>query len=120
MGSVLIPEEVVRAAMADRHLRGRVFLCSTHREAIVHDGVVVGFMTPHQTKLGWRHGPIYVLPKFRGLGLVEAYYAAHPERDCVAFVASDNTASRTAHERAGFTHWRKAKNGCYMRRAPLT
>lgn len=111
-----VPEEIIRAAMAEPGLKGRVFLCSTRREPLIADGNVVGFVTPHETKMGWRHGPIYVLPAYRGRGLVEAYYAAHPERECVAFVPDANKASRRMHERAGFVEWRKAKGGCYMRR----
>jgi len=115
-----IPEEIVRAAMAEPGLRGRVFLCSTRREALVCDGQVVGFVTPHETATGWRHGPIYVMPAFRKRGLVEAYYAAHPERLCVAFIQDANKASRRAHERAGFVNWKRGPKGWYMRREPLT
>lgn len=115
-----IPEEIVRAAMAEPGLRGRVFLCSKRREALVCDGQVVGFISPHETAMGWRHGPIFVLPAYRGRGLVEAYYAAHPERLCVAFIPDANKASRKIHERAGFVEWRRGPKGSYMRRAPLT
>lgn len=114
-----VPEEIVRAAMAEPGLRGRVLLCSTRREPLVCDGQVAGFVTPHETKLGWRHGPIYVLPAYRRRGLVEAYYAAHPERTCVAFVPDDNKASRRTHERAGFADWRRGVKGSYMRREAL-
>lgn len=116
----VIPEEIVRAAMAEPGLRGRVFLCSMRRESIVCDGRVVGFVTPHETAIGWRHGPIYVLPAFRNRGLVEAYYVAHPERLCVAFIQDENAASRKMHERAGFINWKRGPNGWYMRREPLT
>ncbi len=112
-----IPEHIVRAAMAEPALRGRVFLCSTRREPLFYKNEVVGFITPHREKIGWRHGPIFVLPAFRRKGLVEAYYAAHPDRDCVAFVADHNRDSRRMHERSGFVNWRRAKCGWYMRRA---
>lgn len=115
-----ISEEIVRAAMAEPGLRGRVFLCSTRREALVCDEQVVGFVTPHETKQGWRHGPIFVLPGFRRRGLVEAYYAAHPERLCVAFIQDTNRGSRKMHERAGFVNWKRGPGGWYMRREPLT
>jgi L-amino acid N-acyltransferase YncA len=114
--TVEIPEEIVRAAMAAPELKGRVFLCSTRREALVCDGKVVGFVTPHETASGWRHGPIYVDPEYRGRGLVEAYYAAHPERDCVAFVRDDNPASLSMHTSAGFELWKRAKDGAFYRR----
>lgn len=114
-----VPEEIVRAAMAEPGLKGRVFLCSKRREALVCDGHVAGFVTPHETPKGWRHGPIFVLPAFRKKGLVEAYYAAHPERLCVAFIPDANTASRKMHERAGFVNWRRGPKGWYMRREPV-
>ena len=116
---VEVPEEIVRAAMAEPGLRARVFLCSTRREALVCDGRVVGFVTPHETKRGWRHGPIFVLPEYRKRGLVQAYYAAHPERLCVAFVANSNKESRRMHELAGFVHWMGGNGGVYMRREPI-
>lgn len=111
-----VPEEIVRAAMKEPGLRGRVFLCSKRREPLVCEGKVVGFVTPHQTKMGWRHGPIFVLPGYRGRGLVDAYYAAHPERACVAFIPDANRSSRRMHEKAGFQNWRRGAGGWFMRR----
>jgi len=115
-----VPEEVVRAAMAEPGLRGRVFLCSKRREPLVFEGQIVGFVTPRETPNGWRHGPIFVLPGFRRRGLVDAYYAAHPERLCLAFIPDSNKASRRMHERAGFVNWKRGPKGWYMRRQPLT
>lgn len=115
----VVPEEVVRAAREVPELRSRVLLCSKRREPLWCDGKVVGFVTPRETKDGWRHGPIFVLPAYRGRGLVVAYYAAHPERTCVAFVPDGNDASRKMHERAGFTAWKRGPKGTYYRRAPL-
>lgn len=115
-----IPEEIVRAAMVDPAIKGRVFLCSSRREPLTFEGKVVGFVSPHETKDGWRHGPIFVLEGYRGRGLVERYYADHPERLCVAFVADDNASSRRMHVRAGFTNWRRHGKGWFMRREPLT
>lgn len=117
--SGVVPEEIVRAAMEEPGLRGRVFLCSTRREPLYCDDKIVGFVTPHETKSGWRHGPMFVLPEYRGRGLVHAYYAAHPERACVAFVPDGNEASRTMHLQAGFTHWKRGQSGSYMRREAL-
>lgn len=97
----------------------RVYLSSTRREPLVHGGEVVGFVTPHETPSGWRHGPIFVLPAFRGKGLVEAYYAAHPERLCVAFIPAAAKASLRMHRRAGFRPWRKHAHGVWLRREPL-
>lgn len=114
-----VPEDIVRAAMAEPSLKGRVFLCSKRREPLLFDGKVVGFVTPHETKDGWRHGPIFVLPEYRGKKLVQAYYASHPERRCVAFVPHENKASRRLHDEAGFKVWKGHKDGAFMRREPI-
>lgn len=111
-----IPLELVRAARLEPSLRGRVHLCSTRREALVCDGAIVGFVTPHEMPTGWRHGPIYVAPGYRKRGLVRAYYDAHPERVCVAFIADGNRSSRAAHVAAGFVDWRRGPRGWFMRR----
>lgn len=115
-----IPLQIVRAAMKDSDLDGRVYLCSTRREAIRCEGHVVGFVTPRQEEDGrWRHGPIYILPGFRRRGLLAAYYASHPERRCVAFVADTNPSSRSAHNVAGFKPFRRQRYGWFMRREPI-
>jgi hypothetical protein len=111
-----VPEDIVRAAMAEPTLRGRVILSSKRRVPLLHDGVCVGFVTPHETKSGWRAGPIYVVPGHRGHGHVEAFYAAHPERAWVAFVAAGNRNSLAMHKRAGFEPWKAAKDGQWMKR----
>lgn len=111
-----IPVELVREAMQDPALKGRVFMCSSHREPLLFEGKVVGFVTPHVTKDGWRHGPIFVREGYRGRGLVEAYYKAHPDRRCVAFVADGNVSSRRMHLRAGFVDWKRHSKGWFMRR----
>ncbi len=113
-----VPEEIVRVAMAEPSLRGRVFLCSKRREPLLADGKVVGFVTPHETKMGWRHGPIFVMPGYRRRGLVKAYYDAHPERLCIAFVADGNVASHRVHASAGFEDWKRGPGGTWMRRLP--
>lgn len=114
-----ITVELVREAMQEPALKGRVFMCSSHREPLLFEGQVVGFVSPHQTKDGWRHGPIFVREGYRGRGLVEAYYKAHPERLCVAFVADGNASSRRMHLRAGFVSWKRHGKGWFMRRKPL-
>ena len=111
-----VPIEIIREAMADYCCRGRVRLLDERREALIYDGKVVGFVCPHPSKLGWRHGPMYVQPAYRGLGLVVAYYKAHPERDCVAFIADGNTASFRMHKKAGFVAWKRGPGGQWMRR----
>jgi hypothetical protein len=111
-----IPLAVVRAAMSEPSLRGRVILRSKRRQPLTADGQVVGFVTPRQIGDHWRHGPIFVMPGYRKRGLVRAYYDEHPERVCVAFVARGNEASRRMHIAAGFIDWRRARDGVFMRR----
>ena len=111
-----VPEEIVRAAMAEPALRGRVVLCSTRRVRLLCDGECVGFVTPHETASGWRAGPIYVVPEHRGHGHVEAFYASHPDRAWVAFVPDGARGSLAMHKRAGFVEWKGARNGRWMRR----
>lgn len=114
-----IPLAIVRAAMKEPALAGRVILRSKRREALTADGQVVGFVTPHQVGDHWRHGPIFVLPGYRSRGLVRAYYDAHPERVCVSFVADGNESSRRMHVAAGFVEWRRGKGGSFLRREAL-
>lgn len=111
-----VPEEIVRAAMKEPTLRGRVILRSTRRHPLICDGKVVGFVTPHETKSGWRIGPIYVAPGYRRRGLVAAYYQAQPGKAFVAFIADGNAASLSAHRAAGFVAWKKARHGQWLRR----
>lgn len=114
-----VPEEIVRAAMAEPTLRGRVILASTRRVPIMHGDECVGFVTPHETKLGgggWRAGPIYVVPGHRGHRHVEEWYATQTHRTWVAFIPHNATASLSMHRRAGFVEWRRAKAGRWMRR----
>jgi hypothetical protein len=116
MGTHVVPEEIVRAAMAEPILRGRVILSSKRRVALMHGDECVGFVTPHESKSGWRAGPIYVVPARRGHGHVEAFYAEHINRTWVAFVPAGNRGSLSMHKRAGFVHWKKARDGQWMRR----
>lgn len=116
----VVPEAIVRAAMAEPVLRGRVYVSSKRRVPLLCDGVCIGFVTPHETKSGWRAGPIYVDPAHRGHGHAEAWYATafaeHPERTWAAFVPDAATGSATMHERAGFVAWKKARGGQWVRK----
>lgn len=114
-----IPDEIVRAAREDALLRQRVYVTDRRRQPIVCDGQVVGFVTPHETTSGWRAGPIFVIPSFRGHGLIEAFYASHPDRTWVAFVPSGKPASRVMHTKAGFKTWKRSAHGVWMKREPL-
>lgn len=115
----MIPVEIIRLANATWETRGHA-RPRDHREPLMLDGRVVGFVTPREEAWGWRHGPIFVLPAYRRRGLVLAYYASHPERRCVAFVADDNQASRALHTRAGFTNWRRGNGGWFMVREAIS
>lgn len=86
------------------------------REPLLADGTVVGFVTPHETRRGWRLGPIFVLPAYRRRGLALAAYEARRHLSMVAFVADGNVASMALHERAGFARWRRGNGGWHMRR----
>jgi hypothetical protein len=114
-----VPEEIVRQAMAEPVLRGRVILSSKRRVPLMHGDECVGFVTPHETKLGgggWRAGPIYVVPGHRGHGHVEEFYAQHTDRTWVAFIPHNAMASLKMHRNAGFVDWRRSKGGRWMRR----
>lgn len=111
-----VPEEIVRAAMAEPALRGRVILSSKRRVPLMHGDECVGFVTPHETKSGWRAGPIYVVPGHRGHRHVEEFYAQHRDRTWVAFVPEGNRASAAMHKRAGFVLWKSARHGTWWRR----
>ena len=97
MNGRAVPEEIVRSAMAEPSLRGRVILSSKRRVPLMHGVEVVGFVTPHETKSGWRAGPIYVVTGYRGHGHVEAFYALHPDRTWVAFVPESARGSLLMH-----------------------
>lgn len=118
MGPV-VPLEIVRLAAKDPQLLGRVVLSSSRRIALLDGDQIGGFVTPHRGHWGWRAGPIYVLPEFRGRGLVDAFYAAHTDRTWIAFVATSNVASRRMHERNGFVRWRKSPYGVWLRRESI-
>lgn len=122
MGTVTgdVPEEIVRAAMGEHVLRGRVILSSTRRVPLMCGDECVGFVTPHETKSGWRAGPIFVMPGHRGHGHVETWYreqfAAHPERTWVAFVPDGARGSLSMHKRAGFVAWKGGRHGQWVRK----
>lgn len=112
----LIPPHLIDDANACWFTRGRARR-GDHRVALVVDGRVVGFVTPHETRWGWRLGPIYIDPEARGRGLLAAVYEHYRDRPLVAFVADDNPASQVAHERAGFARWKRGNGGWFLRRA---
>ena len=111
----MIPEALLREAGKDPGLRGRVKRC-VRREPIVCDGKVVGFYTPHLAACGRKRiGPIYVLPEYRGRGLVTSVYRSieGPMMACILTIHED---SQRMHERAGFVKWKRFARGWYWRR----
>lgn len=111
-----VPVAIVRAAMAEPVIGSRVILSSTRRVPLMHGAECVGFVTPHETKSGWRAGPIYVVPGHRGHRHVEEFYRANQDRAWVAFVPKGNTASASVHVRCGFVPWKRAKFGSWYRK----
>jgi RimJ/RimL family protein N-acetyltransferase len=119
MDPIEIPKEVVAAARSEPfiHLRGK----DLHlRRPIVYEGRVVGFCHPHDTPSGYRLGPIFVLPAFRGHGLTRRAYEQHAAgRRCIAYTHHGNVGSEKAHAAAGFVKWRKGRGGwTWVREAP--
>lgn len=112
-------DEIVALARQAPELFGRVHVRDRRREPLMLKGRPVGFVTPHERDGVWRHGPIFVLPAYRGMGVLSAYYASHPERVIHAFVRDDNQASRRAHERAKFVNHRRHAHRWMMRRGRL-
>lgn len=95
-------EEFIHLRKKDEHLR----------TPIRADGRIVGLCHPHQTPNGFRLGPIFVLPEFRGRGLTAAAYAEHAAgKRCVAYVHHGNVGSEKAHIAAGFRRLRQGRGG---------
>lgn len=111
----MVPDMIVRMAREEPMLRGRVYLCSTRRVPLMHGRACIGFVTPHETPIGWRAGPIYVLPEHRRHGHLRRFYRSHRDRSWVAFVASGNAASLAAHSCSGFTFWKGSRYGQWMK-----
>ncbi len=113
---VEIPPEVIAAARKEPfiHLRGKDLPL---RQPILFEGQVVGFCHPHDTPNGYRLGPIFVLPGFRGRGLTRAAYAQHADgKLCIAYIHDGNLGSEKAHAAAGFVRWRRGRGGWTWRR----
>ncbi len=107
-----IPDDVLAAARAEKFITLRKKDLPLRRP-ILCDGRVVGFCHPHETPGGFRLGPIFVLPAFRGRGLTRAAYAEHAAgKHCIAYIHTGNIGSEKAHEAAGFRRLRYSKGGC--------
>lgn len=108
-----IPDEVMRVARAEYQV---VLNRVTELTPIRHHGKVVGFYRPHMAGNGtMRIGPIFVLPKYRRLGLVRRVYA-RISGPLIACVRDDNPNSIALHERAGFARWKRYAHGWWWRR----
>jgi L-amino acid N-acyltransferase YncA len=106
---------MLREANRDFGTRGRVKR-DAERVAIVCDGEVVGFYTPHRAASGeQRIGPVYVRPAWRGRGLVQAVYRSI-SGPMLACIEDANAESIALHERAGFVRVRRYSHGWYWRR----
>lgn len=106
-----IPASVIEAARKETfiHLRKK----DEHlRKPILFQGKVVGFCHPHETASGFRLGPIFVLPEFRGKRLTKLAYETYAVgKKCVAYVHHENIRSKRAHIAAGFLKLRRGKGG---------
>lgn len=82
------------------------------RRAILSGGEVAGFCHPHMTPNGFRLGPIFVAPEYRGRGLTRAAYEQYARgRRCIAYIHDGNVGSEKAHIAAGFVKWRRGRGG---------
>jgi len=127
MGNLIIPDSLLREANATRELQNCVHR-KEHREPFVVDGVVVGFYTPHQTRLKWRWatkhewpyawelGPAYVQPAYRRRGLLLSIFNLYWDRPMIGFSADDNEASIGIHKAAGFHRWKRHRTGYFYAR----
>ena len=86
------------------------------RVAILCDGTVVGFYTPHMARSGeGRIGPVYVQPAYRCRGLVRAVYGTL-KGPMLACIEDGNVSSEELHRKAGFVRLRRYSHGWYWRR----
>lgn len=115
----VIPEDVIRAARAVGVLNLVRRKDEPLRRAITCEGRVVGFCHPHETKRGFRLGPLFVLPDYRSRGLLREAYATHAAgKRCIAFIHTWNERSARAHAAAGFVLWKQQRAGSLWLRTP--
>lgn len=111
MDHVVIPAHVLSAARREPFISLRR-KDEPHRRPILCEGEVVGFCHPHETPRGFRLGPIFVMPTFRGRGLTRAAYAEHAkDRRCIAYIHYGNVGSEKAHAAAGFVKSIEGRGG---------
>lgn len=113
---VVVPRDVIRDAGQEVGMRGRVRARDPQRHMVTVDGELAAFFTPHSAANGWKRlGPIYVLPQFRGRGLMVQVYATI-QGPMLAAIVDGNHASERLHEKAGFVRWRRFAAGWHWRR----
>lgn len=104
-------QEVIKLAGSEEHLKGEFDADgnSKARKVIITDTEdVAGFFTPSQTSVKgvkyWRAGALYLLPKYRGKGLMylalKEYFRSHIPG--IAWIADSNTASINVFTKLGF------------------
>ena len=107
----MIPDDMIVAARREPyiHLRKK----DEHlRMPILWGELVVGFCHPHETPNGFRLGPIFVMPLYRGRGFTTKAYETYAKgKTCIAYIHHGNIGSEKAHAAAGFVKLRKGKGG---------
>lgn len=111
-----IPGYIIKAANRDKPIRGRVRR-DAYREPIIEPSSckVVGFVTPHAGRRGYRLGPIFVLPEHRGRGLATAAVLRYRDRGLVHYVPNSSPESDRMHLAAGFDVWYTTRRGTWYR-----
>lgn len=111
-----IPDAIVLAAMKEPYLRTRVKRHDSRRVPLMRGPICVGFVTPHEMKMGWRAGPIYVDPLHRGQGHVTEFYRGHSDRTWLAFIWLENKSAIRLHKQAGFQPLWVTKGGQWWKK----
>ena len=110
----MVPNDVWNAARAEYHC----VLGKVRRDQVtpIRAGSrIVGFCHPHDSPIGRRIAPLFILPEFRGRGLALSVYT-RLRGTLVACVRDDNPASTRLHEKAGFVRWRRYAAGWWWKR----
>jgi len=104
-------DAIVNAAGQDTYLNDGQGSVPNHeyREAILKDGVVVGFFSPYMQDLlaerYWRAGPLYILPALRKQGIMRKALSDFFSRNKpgLAWIDDSNKASIQLFVKLGFT-----------------
>lgn len=104
-------DKIVNAAGQDNYLNDGEGTVPNHefREAIMLEGVVIGFFSPYVYDLMgeryWRAGPLYLLPNYRKQGLMRKALKDffHRNKPGLAWIDDTNKASIQLFVKLGFT-----------------